>query len=707
MTDQDLLTLAEQVGLAVHWRDYLNREQRVDNDVLRAILHAMQLPAETAAQQQSSLAWIREERSHIPPLLVRRCDAPLQLPMELCRHLDLERHPPAVMLENGQTLPLSASLQHDGSYHLSALNLSPLNTPGYHQLLVGRHAIPLALAPARACSVADLTGRDRAWGVAAQLYSLRDRDDGGIGHFTALAKLANICAAQGADALAISPLHAQFSADVDHYSPYSPSSRLFLNVLHMDLAADFGTTQLHRWLTELGIEQQWRELESQPLIHWQQSARLKIALARAAWRQFGPTLHGHSELGLDFQRFQREGGETLLDHIRFEALHAEQFRQGRWHWRDWPQELRDPRGEAVQRFSAAHQDEVDFHCFLQWQAHRGLAAVQAGAKRHGMGIGLVTDLAVGTDSGGSHAWSRQQDMLMGLSVGAPPDMLSSKGQNWGLTTFSPHALTLHGYRPFLELLRATLSCAGGMRIDHILGIYRLWLIPDGADPAEGAYVHYPFEDLLNLILLESARHRCIVIGEDLGTIPQDFREPMARAGILGTRVLWFEREHGLFTHPSGWERPVMATTTTHDLPTVAGWWQGRDLDWRVKLELLGDDQSAAGEHHQRAGERRALWEACRYAQLVDGPQPADDDAAPVVQAALSFVAKTPAELALFPVEDILAISEQPNLPGTLREHPNWRRRLPLPISALPDDPAVLARLQTVAAIRNPADDTGP
>ena len=264
-------------------------------------------------------------------------------------------------------------------------------------------------------------------------------------------------------------------------------------------------------------------------------------------------------------------------------------------------------------FAASHRDEVLFHEFLQWVADRSLAAAQARAREAGMRIGLVGDLAVGMDPTGSHAWSRQRDILLGVAIGAPPDLFNPRGQDWGLTGFSPRALEDGGFAPFIATLRAALRHAGGLRIDHAMGLSRLWLVPEGADPAEGAYLTYPLTDLLRLLALESARHNAIVVGEDLGTVPAGFRETLDQDGVHGMRVLWFERgENNSFAAPQTWDAAALAMTTTHDLPTVAGWWSGTDIAARAECGRLG-----RGRHGGGCGgrARRAIARHCGSASL--------------------------------------------------------------------------------------------
>jgi 4-alpha-glucanotransferase len=340
---------------------------------------------------------------------------------------------------------------------------------------------------------------------------------------------------------------------------------------------------------------------------------------------------------------------------------------------------------------------VAFHTWLQFHADRGLADAQKACRDAGMGIGLISDLAVGTDSGGSQCWSRQEETLLGLSIGAPPDLLQREGQNWGLTAFSPRGLSALGFGTYREMLHTALAHAGGMRIDHAMGLNRLWVIPDGASGADGAYLSFPERDLIRLIALESQRHRAIVLAEDLGTVPDGFQDRLREAGIAGMRVLWFERgQDDGFTSPAQWTSRAAAMSSTHDLPTLAGWWRGHDLQWRDTLGQLGDAHDA---HEARARDRGLIWQAFRQSGAAEGEQPADDDAAAFADAACVHIGRSACELVMLPVEDALALVEQPNLPGTTDEHPNWRRRLDGDAQNTLDGAATKARLSALQASR--------
>lgn len=715
MSDDVLYTLAEKAGLSLRWTDYRGNERAVSTDVLRDVLATMQLPAATATDARESLERLElAAQIDMPSMLVTRCDQTTRLPAAVLKKI---KSSALVRLINEDESQRDVNLEFDYS---GQVVLPPLHTPGYHSLLVGDEKIALAVAPHRAYSIQDSTRdaseKSRLWGLSAQLYSLRrkqnDRaaasvsgsshpdalriNDGGFGDFTALANLARAAAVRGADALAMSPVHALYGADVSHFSPYSPSSRLFLNALHIDVASIVTEERLRECVISLGLSNELARLQQLELIDWPAAARAKLSLLRKVWSQLGSRwAQSDHKLALSFRVFRQHGGTALEDHARFEAIHTQQFSHDPklWNWRNWSAPMRDPTSAAVAEFAQQHADEISFHIFLQWLASRGLDAAQTAAREAGMAIGLIADLAVGTDGGGSHVWSRQREFLVGVAVGAPPDAMNTHGQDWGLTTFSPVALQQHAYAPFLEMLRATLRHAGGLRIDHILGLRRLWVLPSGGKATDGVYLSYPQQDLLNLIALESLRHRAVIVGEDLGTVPPGFSQSLTDAGVLGMQVLWFQRDHGFFIEPSRWSSAAMATTTTHDVPPIASWWRGHDIDWLAQIGILPEGTSAESQAEERNHDRQALWSALNYASVCTGEIPAVDDPQVVVDAAIAFVAKTPAPLAIIPLEDLFGLDQQLNIPGTTNQHPNWRRRLSAPAEILLDEPAVKNRLQ--------------
>ena len=687
MNDAAIRDLARHAGVSVQWTDYTNKRRRVPLDAIRRILAALGLPCASAQDVADSRHVL--DRPELPRLSTAVVGQPIDLALP------------------GAALPTSARLfQEDGAVAdlpvrraAKGWRLPAIASAGYHALEIGTARIALAVAPARCITVEDIAPGERVWGLAAQIYGLRSPGDCGIGDMAGVAALAEASARLNADALALSPVHALFAADPGHFSPYSPSSRLFYNPLLADPSPLFGEARVARARTEAGVGMSAREREAAALIDWPESARAKMAVFRCLFEDFSATdAAGGTELAADFAKFRAARGSPLEDHALFETLHAARLLAdpAAWDWRHWPAELRDPGSAAVRAFAEKHADEVVFHSFLQWIADRSLGAAQRQAKRAGMRIGLIADLAVGMNGGGSHAWTSQNDILGGVQVGAPPDLFNPNGQNWGLTTFSPRALRSSGFAAFLATIRAGMCHAGGVRIDHAMGLMRLWVMPDGAKPSEGAYLAYPLDDMLRLTALELHRHRAIVIGEDLGTVPAGFRDRLAGAGIYGMRVLWFERDEKAFVPPRAWPADAAAMTSTHDLPTVAGWWRGCDIETRADLALLGD---AARERAMRSKDRAALWNAFQSAGVADGARgalPAADEAARVADAAVKYIADTAARLRLVPLEDALAVAAQSNLPGTVDEHPNWRRRHDGDAAALLDRAEVRSRLEPLA-----------
>ncbi len=627
MSDDAVRQLAEAAGVLIDWEDADGQPQRVSVESLRAVLSGLDLDCGSAGQCVDSLARLHAETA------------------ETCRVVDAGtpltgfEGPARLILESGSVIDVQPG--------------SPVQAIGYHRLEHRGGEIELIVAPPRGAA---LDPGERLWGTAVQLYSLRG--GGAIGDFAALADFAGEAARAGADALMLSPVHALFTADPSRYSPYSPSSRRFLNPWYAPVDAP-----------DLGGD----------LIDWPSAVDARMAALRREFAKPDPV----------FDQYRAEASDDLRRHALFEALFAHFGKRG---WQDWPAAYHDPDGAAVTAFARDQAAEIDFHLFAQWRAETALAraAEAAGAMR----IGLVTDIAVGIDARGSHAWTAGDELMLGIGIGAPPDAFQAAGQNWGITSFSPVALQAKHYRPFIDLLRSAMAHAGGIRIDHALGLRRLWVVPNGASPLDGAYLRQPEDALLRLIALESTRAKAIVIGEDLGVVPPGLREALTARGILGMRVLPFERtKHGGFVAAADYDADVVAMTSTHDLAPVAGWWQGTDLRWRA--ELAGEEPDL----ESRATERTAFWLAATDAGVAEGSLPETPE--PAVDSAAAFVAATPAALAIVPVEDLLGLDQAPNLPGTVDEHPNWRRRLPAPAADLFARPDVAARIDRIKKERRP------
>lgn len=722
--DSALLQLSQAAGLLPVWKDVHGQEHQVKEPVLRSMLNTLGLSCGSVRQIAESADQLAQDSSFFTgsSMLIADVGEPLMFPYAGSLAYVL-------MLEDGKHYAGAASCVAPGR-----VSIPGITQPGYHSLSIGQLQLTLAVAPQRCPSVADMAGRPetRHWGIAAQVYSLCrfSKPDELIGDdmapsspmpiwpgwavggdFGALARLAIHAGKAQASALAISPVHAMFSADPLRCSPYSPSSRLFLNAAYIDPAIVLGEPAVRQALGELGLDGYSDRACAVSTIDWASILPRRLALLGRLFDSF--CKNGADHLKQRYTAFRRRGGEALESHARYEALHA--YHQATLGpasgWRDWPAHFHDPLGPGVRAYAAQHESEISFHVFLQWLADEGLRHAQHSARDAGMPIGLITDLAIGTDPRGSHAWSRQGDMLAGVSVGAPPDLFQPQGQYWGLTALSPRALRQNAYMAFLETLRAALAHAGGVRIDHILGLARMWLIPLGASAADGVYLRYPRVDMMRLLALEAWRHKAIVIGENLGTVPEGFNETLRNKGVLGTNVLWFQRssetvrepgssssldpmpasetvnpieENSGFLSPRDWSPDAIAMTTTHDLPTLAGWWAGRDLAWRERLGQLSGDESMR-QAAMRLHDKTALWWALQAAGCVS-VRSAGLPVAEPRDALLAFVSGTPAPLAMIPLEDLLGLVDQPNLPGSdvggRSMHPNWTQCLPIGVDEI-------------------------
>jgi (1->4)-alpha-D-glucan 1-alpha-D-glucosylmutase len=579
---------------------------------------------------------------------------------------------------------------------------------GYHRLELdwmgdkeGSASTTLIVAPHRAFLPACVTGGRRAWGLAVQLYGLRSARNWGIGDFGDLARLIEQAAPSGAAAIGLNPLHGLFPDEPGRNSPYSPSSRLFLNTAYLDVTAmaDFAECEAARdLLGQAGFREALAQSRAAPLVDYPAVVGLKHQVLELLYAWFRERHLGAPEdvRGAAFRAFQNVGGAALRRFAAFQAL-RERFAAGTGAaipWRRWPAEFHDPNGPAVAALIAEQVERVEFFEYLQWQADLQLTAGAARMAAAGMGIGLYADLAIGFDPDGADAWAGQHYTVAGWSIGAPPDAWNMQGQTWGMPPPHPLRLREQGYAPLIAMLRANMRHAGALRIDHILGLKRLFWIPAGQPPSAGAYVRYPFDDLLSVVALESLRSRCLVVGEDLGTVPPGFSETLQARGMLSYRLLYFARDRaGNFRRPADWPRNALAAVTTHDLPTLTGYWTGRDIELKERLSLYLTPEGAERDRAARAEAQARLAEA-----LAQEGLPVEGDAVPT-ESVLRFLGRTPCRLAMIQIDDLLDVAEQVNVPGTVEQNPNWQLKLARPLEGLLQEPTVQRRLAALAAER--------
>jgi glycogen debranching enzyme GlgX len=655
VADADLDTLAGLAGIDPIWWDIDGGYHKVSAGTKRTLLAAMRLPAETRGDLADSLArLLRDRDAPLPPVVIGRANQ-------------------ATTVRLGTPRPVWITLlREDGSRERfpskGAEVVLPPQPIGRHRLLNedrSSQVCHLIVAPDACYLPPALREGERRFGIAAHLYSLRSRGDQGIGDFTTLRRLAAVAAGTGASIIGLNPLHALFPHDRSRASPYHPSDRRFLDPIYIDVSGLPGGAGLPPAPGPVDYPAVWER---------------KRAVLQAAFRP------------VDLATIP----EALKRFATFEAI-TETL--GTTAWQSWPEALRHPTTSGVAAFVAEHGELVQFHAFLQTLADAQLAEAAASAARDGLRLGFYRDLAVGAAPDGAEAWAAQDTLMRGVSIGAPPDPFSANGQVWLLPPPDPVAMQRDGYAAFNELLVANMRHAGALRIDHVMGLRRLFVVPDGASPADGAYVIYPFQDLLAQVALQSQQARCLVVGEDLGTVPEGMPATLAACNILSYSVLWFERRDGQICPPPEWRRLAAACVSTHDLPTLAGWWDGADIAEKHGLGLL-DDAAAGLAWVTRAAEKTALIAQLRAEALLEGdadikePMPAA-----VARAMHAFVSATPALLALVQADDLAGEIEAVNLPGTDRERPNWRRRLDPDVEDLCRTPlahAILSALQARA-----------
>jgi 4-alpha-glucanotransferase len=678
--------VAALLGIETRHSDALGVTHEPDAETLKRLIAAFGLPSDPQSARSALAEMQRGRPFGLDPLVVVGVEAP-RLRLEAAGDAVIEWH---CQFEDG------AHAEGQSGAGEAELQLPGPMPPGYHRLDIKAGAttasIGLAAAPV-SCYLPDaLRDGSHVWGVTAQVYGLRSARNWGMGDLGDLKMLCRAAGVAGATTVGINPLHALFASEPRHTSPYSPSSRTMLDYLYIDPTAVPGFTP------DMASENALAPLRATDLVDHAAVAALKRPVLEALYRRLG-----NSE-NADFREFRKHGGRALAAFATFEALHEKlNGERGLFSWHDWPPELRDPNSTAVAKFAKQHRDRVGFFEFLQWQADAQLGAAAAAGSQAGLALGLYRDLAVGVNPQGAEAWAEQGLVVPGMGIGAPPDALSRAGQDWGLAPLSPLELRQAGFQPFIAALRASMRHAGVLRIDHVMSLQRLYWVPRGQSAVAGAYVTYPFAELLRLVALESHRQHCAVVGEDLGTVPPGFRETMQQANLLSYRVVMFERHWaGGFTAPRDYPALAAASAATHDLPTLKGFWLGRDIAWRQKLGLYPSPDAEMAEINDRKRDRWQLLEALagegliareRFGEfLPDADQPVYSAA--LGEAILAFLARSRARLMLVQFEDVAGEEEQANLPGTSDAHPNWRRRLTAQLEDLLAGP----ELQRIAAL---------
>ena len=666
-----LIGLAQRFGVAADYTDWSGRQVPVPASTLIAVLDALGVPAGTEQERAAALAghardhWARP----LPPSIVGRTGATTPFWVHVT-HGDPARL--WLRLEDGSVRTGVRQLENnrppfdlDGRLVGEATFELPADLPiGYHRLHLQIGSSEISTAVIVSPSSLDRTvrpGSARAWGLATQLYSVRSGGSWGVGDLTDLRDLAVWSAAQhGAGFVLVNPLHAAAPVAPMEPSPYLPTSRRFVNPMYLRVEAvpEFAYVRHRSRIRKAQAQVQSR------------AARAGQIDRDGAWKAKRAALETVYLIELSagreiaYRAFREREGRSLEDFATWCAL-AENYGDD---WHQWPEELQHPRGDAVAAFVDGHESEVDFHRWLQWLVDEQLSAAQDGAVQAGMELGIMHDLAVGVDPNGADAWALQDVLALGVTAGAPPDEFNQLGQDWSQPPWRPDRLADAAYEPFRAMVSAVLRHAGGVRIDHIIGLFRLWWVPKGALPTEGTYVRYDHEAMIGIVALEAHRAGAVVVGEDLGTVEPWVRDYLSDRGLFGTSILWFESDSDGGPLPAErWRQSCLSAVTTHDLPPTAGYLAGEHVRLRDELGLL--TRSAAEELAQdRAHQDAWMAELRRVGLLAEDEVDVDK----VVLALHRYLGRTPSRFLALSLADAVGEVRTQNQPGTTDEYPNWR-----------------------------------
>ncbi len=719
-----LRDLAERLGVEPDYIDGRQEVHHASRETLSAVLRALDptLPFETVFQDDAVASAYEVSPAVVEPVLVYDVQAGRELEFRMTIPVsDFVSEFPSLQArlldEQGRTQvipahrdslgkPLDVSVIGGVAYGRWTVRLAVKPKMGYYdlslQITLGDRRIEghsFVIAAPRRCY--EPSSRRKRWGVGLQLYSLRSRKNWGVGDLGDLRRIVKTAGEDWkADTIGVQPLHAQVPGLA---SPYSPSSRLFWNPLYLDIERvdEFHRSPLmKRRYRSQSFQQRVQRLREGSLVEYEQVLALKSSTLEILFRRFQ---HVHlrksmTRRGQAFMRFVEEGGSSLRRFCTFQAL-QEHF--GTPVWRNWPAAYQHPANSSVQDFQKTYKTRIRFHAYVQWLCELQLSELNAVAKKASLSLGLYQDLPVGIHPDGADAWTFQEQLAPDISVGAPPDDFNLLGQCWGLLSPNPHSLRTHRYQFFIQTLRQNMRFARVLRIDHALGLFRMFWIPHGKTGRDGIYVRTFVDEILAILALESVRNQVMVVGEDLGTVTPVIRHKLESAGLLSYRLLFFERQrNGAFEVLSGFPEQALVAVTTHDLPTLRGYWTGRDITVKEKANLYPPGHDTGIDRAERGQDRSRLWQALdREGLAPDGPLPdllSDDEVALFYR----YLAKAPSRLLIVQVEDLLGEMETPNLPGASdAAYPSWRIKLHRLLESWLKDPHVMRFAQMVGRAR--------
>ncbi len=740
MNHDDFYTLVKRYGMDTGYTNIWGEYQNAPDETLIHILNTLGVSVNDAQDKTAILRALQQfddqrlNQILEPVLVVRESDHPIKVRVRLPKQdtscaIQWELTEEVSESTEKATIHQGTFIQDDLQWQTSGTLADgtvideydwevPVALPwGYHLLSFFKTPegkkepmaeMALIMVPNQCYSPDALERGSRVWGPAVQLYAFRSKRNWGMGDFTDLKNVVSWCSQNGSGIVGLNPLHEMFPHQSRHISPYSPSTRLFLNTLYLDIEAmdDFNECKdIQDKVQSEPFQSRLARLREQDMVDYAQVAEIKRPLMEQLFAHFEKEhLNQKTQRGKAFQQFLQEQGRPLYQLALFQALQAFRYKNDmhQWAWQSWGDDFASPLAKGVKAFEAneTHQKQIQYYLYLQWQAHLQLSEAKNEAKALNMPAGLYLDLAVGSDISGAEVWTDSELFALNMNVGCPPDECNQKGQDWGLPPMIPSQLRERAYTPFIRILRQNMAYAGALRLDHVMGLMRLFWIPKGQPGTNGTYVQYPFDDLLGILALESHRNQCIIIGENLGTVPERVQEKMDEWGILSYKVFLFERYAlGTFKPAKDYPKEALVALSTHDLPTIQGFWASEDIRIREQLNLYPNDEFRVAQINNRVDERQGVLELLQQENLLPESlkgqlaESIPDISPELVLALHEFLARTPCSVFMVQLEDLFDQRKQINLPGTVDEYPNWQRKVMADLEDWSSDPRMQKLLE--------------
>lgn len=730
MTSPLIDKLVELKGIESNYVDAWGKQTQVSQQSKKKLLQVLgyDIEDDSALENQVETEFQKIWMSPLNPVQVTRTSEELIIALRLPIELVNDTHVLQIQTENGDTVNQNCIAVDNvliNTSHIDDIEFQEYLVKIDHQLPMGYHNLQLfsddgdeianmrlIIAPPACYQPEPFLQGNKVWGLSVQLYCVRSQTNWGIGDFTDLANLVAESAKKGADFIGLNPIHALYPANPDACSPYGPSSRRWLNFIYLDVSkvAGYQTPLVQEVVNAAGFRARLEYARNVDYVDYDAVIRLKLEALEAVFEYQNKTyLSKNTKINKAFKAFVVAGGESLQMLTVYDALQAHLRAEGKpsWGWPVFPEEFADYSSPAVASFSKKHAKRIKFYLFLQWQSALQLEQANEIADKFKMTIGIYRDLAVGVSEGSAEIWGNKDLYCVNASVGAPPDVLGPLGQTWGLPPMNPDILFEQRYQPIIDLFDSNMKSSGALRIDHVMALLRLWWVVKGDKAKEGGYVYYPVDDLLGILALESQRHKSLVIGEDLGTVPEEIRSKLAENGVYSYRVFFFEQaDDGGFYSPKHYPEQSMATLTTHDMPTLKGYWHCDDLALGKELGLYPTEEILSSLYVSRHNNKQEILNSLHGHGSIASWMPRQVEELSMKKD-LNFgmqlhMASGSSSLLSLQLEDWLQMDKPINIPGTFKEYPNWKRKLNRNLENIFSDPEIAQLAEDLTIARKKA-----